>query len=555
MKRRIIFTLLLIMIGGLSSFSQCPCAATDYASINVSGWVVGQTGTITTCQYGGERSTINNTVNGAVYLVSSCGAGFDTQLSIYTTSCVFVAYNDDNGPACTGTAASVQFTSPGGNLYSVLSRYNCTTQNTCMTVTIQLISLPIPFNTVPFSGNNSYTVCAGNLYDHGGPSGDYLVNANGYTVLYPSVAGNAIQISGTSSGESCCDYIEVYNGAGLGGTLLGTYYLNTAIPILTSTDPTGALTVRFYSDYSIVGAGFDIAITCVIPPMTVPFLGNNSYTVCVGNLYDHGGVGGNYANSASGYTVLYPSVLGNKIRVSGNLTSEANYDYLRIYNGVGLGGTLLWSGSGTVPIPLTTSTDPIGALTVNFYSDASIVYAGFDIAIGCYDPLPISLLSFTGTCNGNAVTLNWSTASEVNNDYFTIAKSVDAVNWSTVKIVEGAGNSNRMRNYTITDEAADNIYYRLTQTDFDGKYETFPLISVSCPASASTVSIHPNPTSDILYIEAGSAMIEYQLFNSDGQEVTAGSAKVIDMTKFAAGLYFIKISTDEKIYFRRFIKN
>jgi hypothetical protein len=116
---------------------------------------------------------------------------------------------------------------------------------------------------VPFTGNNSYTVCSGHLYDHGGSTDNYSDYAEGYTVLNPSVGGNVIQISGTTAGESCCDYVVVHNGVGTGGTVLGTYYMNTAIPILTSTDVSGALTVRFHSDVSITGAGIDITISCV----------------------------------------------------------------------------------------------------------------------------------------------------------------------------------------------------------------------------------------------------------------------------------------------------
>lgn len=122
--------------------AQCSCSVSDFASINVAGWTAGQTGTITTCQWGGERATINNTVAGAVYRISSCGASYDTQLTIYTGTCNLIAYNDDNGPACSGLQASVQFTSPGGTLYSVFHRYNCTTEQTCATVTITLVSLP-----------------------------------------------------------------------------------------------------------------------------------------------------------------------------------------------------------------------------------------------------------------------------------------------------------------------------------------------------------------------------------------------------------------------------
>ncbi|MEZ4979098.1 MAG: HYR domain-containing protein, partial [Chitinophagales bacterium] len=143
-------------------YSQCACAATNYASVDVNCWVPGQSATITTCQYGGERATILNTVAGAVYRISSCGAGYDTQLSIYTTSCAFVAYNDDNGPACGGTASSVQFTSPGGDLYSVLNQYYCSTNTTCTGISIQMISMPVP--TMAF-GTNSWNVHA---LQHGG---------------------------------------------------------------------------------------------------------------------------------------------------------------------------------------------------------------------------------------------------------------------------------------------------------------------------------------------------------------------------------------------------
>ena len=139
---------LCFLIGDITNnnaFAQCSCTATDYASINVAGWVPGQSANITTCQWAGERSQILNTVNGAVYLISTCGAGYDTQLSIYTTGCGYVAYADDNGPSCTGLEASVQFASPGGNLFSVMNEYNCITNtSTCVTVSIQLLSLPAP---------------------------------------------------------------------------------------------------------------------------------------------------------------------------------------------------------------------------------------------------------------------------------------------------------------------------------------------------------------------------------------------------------------------------
>lgn len=155
LRNQLAFTVLLLLAGVFPTSTvsaQCSCNVSEFGSLNVSGWTVGQSGNITTCQWGGERGVITNTVAGAVYRVSSCGASYDTQLTIYTGTCGFIAYNDDNGPACTGLAASVDFTSPGGTIYSVFHRWNCNTEQTCATVSVTLLSLPAPPVTTPCTG-------------------------------------------------------------------------------------------------------------------------------------------------------------------------------------------------------------------------------------------------------------------------------------------------------------------------------------------------------------------------------------------------------------------
>ena len=120
---------------------------------------------------------------------------------------------------------------------------------------------------VPLTGNNSYTVCSGNLYDAGGSTGNYDINWNGYTVLYPSTTGALMRVSGTIAGESCCDYLYIYNGVGTSGTLLWSGYAGIGtVPVTTSSDPSGALTISFISDGSVVGSGFNLSLSCLIPP-------------------------------------------------------------------------------------------------------------------------------------------------------------------------------------------------------------------------------------------------------------------------------------------------
>ena len=96
-------------------------------------------------------------------------------------------------------------------------------------------------------------------------------------------------------------------------------------------------------------------------------------------------------------------------------------------------------------------------------------------------PLPIQLISFTGNPNmDKTVSLYWIVASEINNDYYTIEHSMDGYKWSLVGVVDGAGNTSTVLNYTFKHlEPKFGInYYRLKQTDFDGKFEKFGPISV-----------------------------------------------------------------------------
>ncbi len=137
----------------------------------------------------------------------------------------------------------------------------------------------------------------------------------------------------------------------------------------------------------------------------VPQTGSNSITECTGSLYDNGGPTANYANGSNGYTVLYPSA-GNSMQLTGTHACENNYDYLYIYDGVGITGTLLYSsagtGSGTVNIGTITSLS--GPLTVRFTSDGSVSYAGFDLSLACVTPPPPPLPITPPVCydmNGN----------------------------------------------------------------------------------------------------------------------------------------------------------
>lgn len=96
-------------------------------------------------------------------------------------------------------------------------------------------------------------------------------------------------------------------------------------------------------------------------------------------------------------------------------------------------------------------------------------------------PLPIELSSFDVECFGSAKIVNWQTLSEINNEKFIIERSSNGIDFQMVAQIAGAGNSNSPIAYSwIDEENINNVYYRITQIDFDGKSETFAPLYVNC---------------------------------------------------------------------------
>ena len=115
------------------------------------------------------------------------------------------------------------------------------------------------------------------------------------------------------------------------------------------------------------------------------------------------------------------------------------------------------------------------------------------------NPLPIELTSFDAKIFNQQVKLIWETASEINNNYFTIERSVDGKNFEFVTTVKGAGNSNVGNTYSTYDSAPlyGTSYYRLTQTDFDGTTVEEGLTSISF-TNRKTIpfKVYPNPVTN-----------------------------------------------------------
>ncbi len=123
----------------------------------------------------------------------------------------------------------------------------------------------------------------------------------------------------------------------------------------------------------------------------------------------------------------------------------------------------------------------------------------------CPGPLPVSLISFTGTVQPNDNLLKWTTASELNSAYFTLQFSADGNTFEDLTRITAAGNSSTARHYEYLHlQPYPLTYYRLIQTDFDGSMRqagnVITLVRPQQPTTFGLTQIAPVPTQDMVYI-------------------------------------------------------
>ncbi len=172
----------------------------------------------------------------------------------------------------------------------------------------------------------------------------------------------------------------------------------------------------------------------------------------------------------------------------------------------------------------------------------------WDFASTLCGPLPVELTYFNADVVDRKVRLTWQTATETNNNFFTIERSIDAVNWEFVLEKDGAGNSSVAIEYEDWDNNPyfGRSYYRLKQTDFDGSFEYFDIREVFID-QLEEVRIYPNPVRDILLIEGVDAELkDIRMFNSVGQQISIRPEKTINgirvnLDALANGMYFIHL--------------
>ncbi len=172
--------------------------------------------------------------------------------------------------------------------------------------------------------------------------------------------------------------------------------------------------------------------------------------------------------------------------------------------------------------------------------------------------LPIELVSFTGTAQKYGVDLKWSTASELNNDYFTVLRSSTGTNFESIGTVKGNGTTNSAHSYSLTDfkPLIGKNYYRLKQTDFDGNTTTTETIVVNVLSLDPMASLYPNPVSQNqllnleIYALQPNVPAELQIINMQGVSLSSATVQTdadgtlkttLSPANLTPGLYILKV--------------
>jgi len=161
--------------------------------------------------------------------------------------------------------------------------------------------------------------------------------------------------------------------------------------------------------------------------------------------------------------------------------------------------------------------------------------------------LPIELVSFDAFAEDNKrVRLDWETASEVDNDFFTIERSTDGREWEAIEKVAAVGNSNTLESYLAYDEQPfiGYSFYRLKQTDTDGQFSYSDIETVQIKAGADLISIFPNPAHNLITVNGyeGEQNGRLMIYNSSGKlkkdVIITNSSQKVDISNLSTGMYY-----------------
>lgn len=279
-----------------------------------------------------------------------------------------------------------------------------------------------------------------------------------------------------------------------------------------------------------------------------------------------------WAGRILNYSAIYPSGLVNQIHTDGQIWATAN---MKIWDDIGRNrcDKVFWSG-----LDLTNSTTSQNDAANAVYTASSSLGYTYTERLSIYNrytaagyilpaaPLPVELLRFKVARAGSTAVLNWATATESDNDYFSIERSIDGVHFETLGQVKGAGNSSVEQRYAYTDRKplGGLNYYRLRQTDFNGKTSYSAIESVQFDEQAATLTLYPNPVSKDLTVVLPVAMCVVSVLDADGKtllrqevnnETAKGATTTVSLAGLSSGFYWVQVVGEGQVFTNKVFKS
>lgn len=379
----------------------------------------------------------------------------------------------------------------------------------------------------------------------------YIVISNGAYLVIDNSNTNAITQTGTGGriiSEAETNRVR-WNVSSAAGTYVVPFCDNTfeEIPVTAQITAGGTAGATNHIDFSTYDGGSDNA---TYMPSGVTNMGNVTVPTSNNSLQVTDRFWILDANHATKPDVTLTFTYIDAENAAPNTLAEANLKAQRWNTSVSDWDGFVFPPTGTV------------ATGANTVSSVVVPAADFFKAWTLVDyltPLPIELLSNEVICDNNHVIVKWSTASETNNNFFTIEKSIDGTNFVSIGTVAGSGNTTNVMNYSFIDynAFAGTSYYRLKQTDYNGDSKTFGIItSQNCNSGSVNVNAFNDQTGNISIVIDSDITADYTatLVDALGKQISAKALKVeegnntfkMDVTGVNAGIYFISIENGKE---------
>ncbi len=181
-------------------------------------------------------------------------------------------------------------------------------------------------------------------------------------------------------------------------------------------------------------------------------------------------------------------------------------------------------------------------------------------------PLPVELIIFTAEKGVEDIQLSWSTASEINSDYFIVERSADGVQYTGLTQIKGHGTSLTRHDYFWSDQrpGPGQWYYRLKQVDLDGQYCYSPIVTVNLEGESTGSRVYPNPLTgttitlqrqascegemQVDVISLDQTVQSHQFFHQQ----KGGNQWEISLPDIQPGIYFLRFRDDHQTEVIRF---